>query len=71
MLGAVAGSILGGVFGSAGRGAAVGTAIGGVTSGVGAYGSSEAEKRTVYHQAITSCLTLKGYQVMGATGRMR
>jgi hypothetical protein len=71
VLGAVAGSILGGVFGSAGRGAALGTAVGGVTGGVGAYGGSEMEKRTVYHQAITSCLTLKGYQVMGATGRMR
>jgi hypothetical protein len=70
-LGAVAGVILGGAFGSAGRGAAVGTAIGGVTGGVGAYGGSEVEKRRIYHQAITSCLTLKGYQVMGATGRMQ
>lgn len=71
VLGAVAGTILGAVVGSPGRGAALGTAIGGTAGGVGAYGGSESEKRMVYHQAITSCLTLKGYQVMGATGRMR
>lgn len=70
-LGAVAGVILGSAFGSAGRGVAIGTAVGGVTGGVSAYGGSEMEKRTLYHQAITSCVTLKGYQVLGATGRMR
>jgi len=71
VLGAAAGAILGGAFGDAGRGAALGSAIGGVTGGAGGYGASEIEKRMVYHQAVTQCLTLKGYQVMGATGRMQ
>lgn len=71
ILGATAGAILGGVIGSPGRGAALGTAIGGTAGGVGAYAGSESEKRMVYHQAVTSCLTLKGYQVLGATGKMR
>lgn len=71
VLGAVAGTILGAVVGSPGRGAALGTAIGGTAGGVGAYAGSETEKRMVYHQAVTSCLTLKGYQVLGATGKMR
>lgn len=71
VLGAVAGTILGAVVGSPGRGAALGTAIGGTAGGVGAYAGSESEKRMVYHQAVTSCLTLKGYQVLGATGKMR
>lgn len=71
ILGATAGAILGGVVGNAGRGAALGTAIGGTAGGIGAYGGAEVEKRMIYHQAVTSCLTLKGYQVLGATGRMR
>jgi hypothetical protein len=64
-LGAVAGVVLGSAFGSAGLGVAIGTAAGGVASGLGAYEGSETEKRTIFHQAITSCLTLKGYQVLG------
>lgn len=71
ILGAAAGAILGGVFGNAGHGAAIGTAIGGVTGGAGGYGASELEKRMVYHQAVVGCLGFKGYQVLGATGRMR
>jgi len=71
LVGAVGGSVVGGAIGSAGRGAALGTAIGGTAGGIGAYESSERDKRRIYHQAVTTCLTLKGYQVMGATGGMR
>lgn len=68
-LGAIAGALLGGAIGHAGRGAMVGTAIGGTAGGIGAYEGTERETQKVYHQAVTSCLTLKGYQVMGATGQ--
>jgi len=69
ILGAVAGTVIGAAVGSPGRGAALGAAIGGTAGGVGGYAESEQEKRQVYYQAVTQCLTLKGYQVMGATGR--
>jgi hypothetical protein len=70
-LGATAGAILGVVTGHAGQGAAIGTAAGGILGGAGGYGASELEKRMVYHQAVISCLGVKGYHVLGATGRMR
>jgi hypothetical protein len=71
LLGATAGAILGAVTGHARQGAVIGTAAGSILGGAGGYGASELEKRMVYHQAVTSCLALKGYQVLGATGRMR
>ena len=71
LFGVAAGAILGGLVGSPGRGAALGAALGGTSGGLGAYGHSERDKRGVFHQAVTTCLTLKGYQVMGATGGAR
>jgi uncharacterized membrane protein len=68
ILGAVAGTVIGAAAGSPGRGAALGSAIGGTAGGVGGYAGSEREKRQVYHRAVTQCLALKGYTVMGATG---
>jgi uncharacterized protein YcfJ len=70
-IGAVAGAIIGGAVGNPGRGAALGAAAGSTAGGLSGYGATEREKRQVYHQAITQCLTLKGYQVLGATGRLR
>lgn len=70
-IGAVAGAIIGGAIGAPGRGAALGAAAGSTAGGLSGYSGSEREKRQVYHQAITQCLTLKGYQVLGATGGMR
>lgn len=71
IVGVVAGAVLGGLVGSPGRGAALGAAIGGASGGLGGYEHSERDKQTVFHQAVTTCLTLKGYQVMGATGGAR
>lgn len=70
-IGAVAGAIIGGAVGSPGRGAGLGATAGSTAGGLSGYGATEREKRQVYHQAITQCLTLKGYQVLGATGRLR
>lgn len=69
LLGAVAGTVIGAATGSPGRGAAIGSAVGGTVGGVGATAATETEKRHVYHSAVMQCLTLKGYTVMGATGR--
>lgn len=69
LLGGVAGTVLGAVAGSPGQGAAMGAAIGGTVGGVGASAATEAEKRQVYYSTVQQCLALKGYTVMGATGR--
>lgn len=67
-IGTAAGAILGGAVGSPGRGAALGSAIGGTAGGIGGYSATERHKRQVYHQAVTQCLTLKGYRVLGGLG---
>lgn len=67
-IGTVAGAILGGAVGSPGRGAALGAAAGSTAGGISGYHATERDKRQVYHQAVTQCLTLKGYRVLGAMG---
>ncbi len=68
-IGTVAGAILGAAVGSPGQGAALGAAAGSTAGGISGYHATERDKRQVYHQAVTQCLTLKGYQVLGAMGR--
>lgn len=64
LLGAGMGAAFGGALGNAGYGATLGTIAGGV-GGAGAAGQQADARQQVYNQALSRCLSEKGYTVLG------
>lgn len=64
LLGAALGAAFGAALGDAGLGASLGTVSGGA-AGLGTYGEQQAHRQQLYNQALSQCLTTKGYQVLG------